>query len=64
MIRYKERTNSNNEPVLVTVLSDGKVAGTIEKERYGWRYHAKGSGRFQGELYPTLQEVKKSLEGD
>lgn len=58
MITYKEASKFT-----VDVYLGNKYVGSIQKERYGWRYSPKGKP-FGGECFPTLEEVKKSLEVD
>lgn len=58
-IEYKQQSES-----LVDVYMDSRKVGTIEKERYGWRYHVKGGQRYSGELFTSLQAVKNSLEAE
>jgi hypothetical protein len=58
MITYTERTVSKVGTV-VDVKLDGKKVGTIHRVVGGWQYQA---GKALGEVLPTLQAVKRSLE--
>lgn len=46
----------------VDVLLDGWVVGYIAQVPAGWKYYPKGSAG--GEVYATLEAVKRSLESD
>jgi hypothetical protein len=60
MIEYIERGYS-----VINVRLEGRFVGTIRRligANGGWRYHPRGSARHAGELMPTLEAVKQSLE--
>ena len=59
MITYK--TNPKTEEIEVRV--EGKLTGFILPRRNGWRYKVKGEPIY-GDTFPTVQEVKRSLEGE
>jgi hypothetical protein len=55
MLTYKDTTT--------TVKLEGKVIGTINEVEGGWQYTPKGHGKkWAGDVYPTLNAVKLSLE--
>lgn len=45
----------------IDVRLDGKIVGDIRHSVNGYYYKPKG--RKQGETFPTLEQVKRSLEG-
>lgn len=56
MITYKESLGD------IQVRLDSKVIGRIvRKKGKGFAYRPKGS-KIEGQVYPTVDEVKKSLE--
>jgi hypothetical protein len=58
-IRKVSRAESYN------VFLEGKIVGTIKKEKGGYQYTPKGcTKKYAGELYITLEGVKRSLEGE
>ncbi len=49
----------------ITVLVDGRVSGLIRETKGGFAYYPKGAGfKGRGEVYPTVDAVKHSLEGE
>jgi hypothetical protein len=56
MITYKEGID-----VFVIVYLDKKRVGSIRKVERGWAYFPKGS-KERGEILPTINAVKKSIE--
>ncbi len=56
MITY-DQTQENH----VNVRLDGRLVGTVEKEKLGWIYYPLGH-KTGGLHYPTLAECQKSLE--
>ena len=60
MLKY---TPVSNQPDAdVHVFLEKTPVGTIKKEKGGWRYWAKAHSGVSGMLFPTLSEVKRSLE--
>lgn len=47
-----------------TVRLDGKVVGRIFRRDGGFQYVPNGNRKIGGEVYPTLEACKKSLESD
>lgn len=70
MITYKERQVEKIGLVIDVFLSDGskrgdakpRKTGTIFRQVGGWRYQV--SKKNFGPILPTIEAVKKSLEGD
>lgn len=56
------------KPVIAgeAVILDGKTVGTIRAVTGGYAYFPKGSGRKteNGETFPTIKEVKQSIEAE
>ncbi len=56
-ITYHARGDS-----VINVRVDGRFVGTVRRligANGGWRYHSRG---FTGEVFPTLEACKQSLE--
>ena len=48
---------------VINVRLDGKTIGTIKEVDGGYQYYPKGHGKsWAGDVYPTIKEVKDSLE--
>ena len=61
MITYKEREVSKIGKVIDVFLEKRKT-GTIYRVRDGWQYQV--SKKHVGEVFATIDEVKKSLEDE
>ena len=59
MIEYILKKNKKH----LQVCLDGKICGEIREVTGGYQYFPKGS-KVGGDVYPTLEEVKHSLESD
>lgn len=58
MITYHEVKTKHH---LTFVKLDGRIAGRIEKRKQGFQYIPKGM-KTGGEIFPSLEALKKSLE--
>lgn len=61
MITYRILSSSETSPHHIQVWLDGKIVGKIRNVLNGWRYYPKGS-HDSGQTFPTLADVKRSLE--
>jgi hypothetical protein len=59
MISYQSVSSNST-----SVKLDGKLVGFIMKEGEGYRYYPSNKGKLSngGELFPNMNDVKKSLE--
>ncbi len=49
----------------VNVRLDGRFVGVIRRligDNGGWRYHPRGAAHLAGEIFPTLDACKQSLQ--
>lgn len=61
-ITYKQPAPGQPEWVVLRVRLDGKTVGRIVSGQKG--YHYKPDGAAPGESFPTVDQCKRSIEGD
>lgn len=60
-VTYKSIDKSTS----LRVLLDGKVVGTIRNDhQLGYRYIPRAGVNHGGDYFPTLEQCKRSIEGD
>lgn len=67
MITYENQNGAKNARGVrqwnINVRLDGKLVGQILSVAGGYRYKPNGTRTIGGLIYPTLAEVKASIEG-